>query len=77
VRLVAIADASLVEIQTPAGTFRGPDHIVEIVDLLPGRDAVASDALATDGVPTDGVPTNGVAVDDAAPDGAAVEGLAA
>jgi uncharacterized protein (TIGR02677 family) len=35
VRLVALADAPLVEIRTPDGVFRGPDHIVEIVDLAP------------------------------------------
>jgi uncharacterized protein (TIGR02677 family) len=35
IRLVALADASLVEICTPAGVFRGPDHVIEIVDLAP------------------------------------------
>jgi hypothetical protein len=33
VRLVALADAPAVEIQTPAGIFRGPDHVIEIADL--------------------------------------------
>jgi uncharacterized protein (TIGR02677 family) len=33
VRLVALADASCVEIRAPDGVFRGPDHLVEIVDL--------------------------------------------
>jgi len=33
VRLVALADAPDVEIQTPAGIFRGPDHVIEIADL--------------------------------------------
>ncbi|HTD58433.1 MAG TPA: TIGR02677 family protein, partial [Solirubrobacteraceae bacterium] len=35
VRLVALADAGPVEIQTPAGIFRGPDHVIEITDLSP------------------------------------------
>jgi uncharacterized protein (TIGR02677 family) len=33
IRLVAIVDAPLVEIRTPDGVFRGPDHVVEIVDI--------------------------------------------
>jgi len=33
VRLVALADAGPVEIRTPAGIFRGPDHVIEIADL--------------------------------------------
>lgn len=36
VRLVAFADAPLVELITPAGIFRGPDHIIEIADLIAG-----------------------------------------
>ncbi len=46
VRLVALADAPTVEIQTPAGIFRGPDHVIEIADLsLPanGSSAVMPD----------------------------------
>lgn len=35
VRLVALADAQLIEIHTPAGIFRGPDHVIEIADLNP------------------------------------------
>lgn len=34
VRLVALADADPVEIRTPAGIFRGPDHVIEIADLV-------------------------------------------
>jgi uncharacterized protein (TIGR02677 family) len=33
VRLVALADAPAVEIQTPAGIFRGPDHVIEIAEI--------------------------------------------
>ncbi len=35
VRLLALADAGPVEIRTPAGIFRGPDHVIEITDLSP------------------------------------------
>lgn len=35
VRLLALADAPLIEIHTSAGVLRGPDHIVEIADLAP------------------------------------------
>jgi hypothetical protein len=35
VRLVALADAQLIEIHTPTGIFRGPDHVIEIADLNP------------------------------------------
>jgi hypothetical protein len=35
VRLLALADAGPVEIRTPAGIFRGPDHVIEITDLTP------------------------------------------
>ncbi len=42
VRLVALADAPAVEIQTPAGIFRGPDHVIEIADLsLPANGSSA------------------------------------
>ncbi|WP_406460339.1 TIGR02677 family protein [Streptomyces sp. NBC_01622] len=33
IRLTAPADGTRAEIRTPGGTFRGPDHLVEIVDL--------------------------------------------
>lgn len=33
IRLTALDAAAPVEIRTPDGTFRGPDHLVEIVDL--------------------------------------------
>jgi uncharacterized protein (TIGR02677 family) len=39
ISLVALADADLVEIRTPAGVFRGPDHVIEIADLTPGQNA--------------------------------------
>jgi uncharacterized protein (TIGR02677 family) len=39
ISLVALADADLVEIRTPAGVFRGPDHVIEIADLTPGSNA--------------------------------------
>ncbi|MGW0390919.1 TIGR02677 family protein [Streptomyces sp. NPDC003042] len=38
IRLVAMADGSTAEIRTPGGTFRGPDHAVEIIDLTEGSD---------------------------------------
>ncbi len=50
VRLVALADAVPVEIQTPAGIFRGPDHVIEITDLSPpanGSRPVMPDAHST------------------------------
>ncbi|WP_030598611.1 TIGR02677 family protein [Streptomyces fulvoviolaceus] len=33
VRLTALADGTTAQIRTPGGTFRGPDHLVEITDL--------------------------------------------
>ncbi|MEK8172840.1 DUF2397 family protein [Streptomyces sp. M19] len=33
IRLTALDDGSRAEIRTPSGVFRGPDHLVEIVDL--------------------------------------------
>ncbi|WP_307674422.1 TIGR02677 family protein [Streptomyces sp. V4I2] len=33
VRLTALADGTTAEVRTPGGTFRGPDHLVEITDL--------------------------------------------
>ncbi len=50
VRLLALADAAPVEIRTPAGIFRGPDHVIEITDLsLPasGSRPVMPDAPST------------------------------
>jgi len=41
IRLVALADAALVEIRTPAGVLRGPDHLVEIADLAPSLSRAA------------------------------------
>ncbi len=45
VRLVALADAPAVEIQTPAGTFRGPDHVIEIADLSLAANGSSADML--------------------------------
>ncbi|MGP4047677.1 TIGR02677 family protein [Streptomyces sp. 2A115] len=33
IRLTALADGTTAEVRTPGGTFRGPDHLVEITDL--------------------------------------------
>jgi hypothetical protein len=33
IRLTALRDGTVAEIRTPGGIFRGPDHLVEIVDL--------------------------------------------
>jgi hypothetical protein len=33
VALTALDDASIAEIRTSAGVLRGPDHLIEIVDL--------------------------------------------
>jgi len=47
VRLLALADGGPVEIRTPAGIFRGPDHVIEITDLsspINGSRPVMSDA---------------------------------
>ncbi len=49
VRLVALADAPVVEIRTPAGIFRGPDHVIEIADIVlsaSGSSAVVPGALS-------------------------------
>jgi uncharacterized protein (TIGR02677 family) len=51
VRLVALADAPAVEIRTPAGIFRGPDHVIEIADI--GLSANGSSAVVR------GSPSNG------------------
>jgi uncharacterized protein (TIGR02677 family) len=34
VRMIPILQAPLVEVRTAAGVFRGPDHVIEIVDLI-------------------------------------------
>ncbi|WP_116214230.1 TIGR02677 family protein [Streptomyces olivoreticuli] len=36
IRLTVLDDGSTAEITTPGGTFRGPDHTVEIIDLTEG-----------------------------------------
>lgn len=36
IRLTALGDGVTAEITTPGGSFRGPDHVVEIVDLTEG-----------------------------------------
>jgi uncharacterized protein (TIGR02677 family) len=53
IRLVALANAALVEIRTPDGVFRGPDHVVEIADLTPRPDlagAALPDLASSPGV---------------------------
>lgn len=45
VRLTELADAPLVEIRTPAGVFRGPDHVIEINDLMTGAGAPGAEVL--------------------------------
>lgn len=39
IRLTALDDSTRAEIRTPGGVFRGPDHLVEIVDPAEGRRA--------------------------------------
>ncbi|MEX3100945.1 DUF2397 family protein [Streptomyces sp. ST1020] len=34
IRLTALSDGTTAEIRTPGGVFRGPDHTVEITDLM-------------------------------------------
>ena len=36
IRMTMLEGDALAEIRTPAGVLRGPDHLVEIVDLVPG-----------------------------------------
>ncbi|MCX5400315.1 TIGR02677 family protein [Streptomyces sp. NBC_00102] len=38
IRLTAPADGSTAEVRTPGGVFRGPDHTIEILDLMEGSD---------------------------------------
>ena len=33
--MTVLDDGATAEIRTPSGVFRGPDHLVEIVDLAP------------------------------------------
>ncbi|MDF9816160.1 TIGR02677 family protein [Streptomyces sp. SPB162] len=39
IRLSALVDGTTAEIRTPGGTFRGPDHLIDIIDLADGDDA--------------------------------------
>jgi len=39
IRLTALGDGRTAEIRTPHGVFRGPDHLVEIVDLMSEEEA--------------------------------------
>ncbi|MGW7209687.1 TIGR02677 family protein [Streptomyces sp. NPDC054837] len=48
IRLTALADGTTAEIHTPGGTFRGPDHLVEITDLT------RTGQVRADGIPTGG-----------------------
>ncbi|MDQ0602292.1 uncharacterized protein (TIGR02677 family) [Streptomyces canus] len=48
IRLTALADGTTAEIHTPGGTFRGPDHLVEITDLT------QTGQVRADGIPTGG-----------------------
>ncbi|MCZ7416352.1 MULTISPECIES: TIGR02677 family protein [unclassified Streptomyces] len=43
IRLTALDDGSTAEIHTPAGMFRGPDHLVEITDLSSDRPALRAE----------------------------------
>ncbi|WP_145766119.1 TIGR02677 family protein [Streptomyces brevispora] len=36
IRLSALAEGTTAQIRTPSGTFHGPDHLIEIVDLTDG-----------------------------------------
>lgn len=38
IRLSALADGGAAEIRTAGGVFRGPDHLIEIIDLTDGGD---------------------------------------
>ncbi|MEV7724870.1 TIGR02677 family protein [Streptomyces sp. NPDC087917] len=40
IRLAALTDGSVAEVRTPGGTFRGPDHTIEIIDLAEGGDGL-------------------------------------
>ncbi|MFE9379485.1 TIGR02677 family protein [Streptomyces sp. NPDC006855] len=50
IRLTALADGTTAEVRTPVGVFSGPDHLIEIVDLMAGDAPAAGDGL-TDGEP--------------------------
>jgi uncharacterized protein (TIGR02677 family) len=42
IRLTALDDMRRAEVRTPGGVFRGPDHLIEIVDLVAHRPAEQS-----------------------------------
>jgi uncharacterized protein (TIGR02677 family) len=44
VHMVPISNSPLVEVRTPAGVFRGPDHVIEIVDLTEAAVAVQAES---------------------------------
>ncbi|GAA3884355.1 TIGR02677 family protein [Streptomyces sedi] len=46
IRLAVVDDGTRAEIRTPGGVFRGPDHLVEIVDLTEGRPAGSASGRA-------------------------------
>ncbi|MEU6976807.1 TIGR02677 family protein [Streptomyces sp. NPDC046371] len=50
IRLTALADGTTAEVRTPGGVFSGPDHLIEIVDLMEGDVLTGGDGL-TDGEP--------------------------
>jgi uncharacterized protein (TIGR02677 family) len=45
IRLTALGDGSTAEVRTPDGVFRGPDHLIDIIDLT------APDGAAVPGAP--------------------------
>ncbi|WP_435837313.1 TIGR02677 family protein [Streptomyces aurantiacus] len=47
IRLTALGDGSTAEVRTPDGVFRGPDHLVDIVDLTAGLTPGRTAGLAT------------------------------
>lgn len=46
IRLTALADGTTAEVRTPGGVFSGPDHLIEIVDLMDGEGLTGGDGLA-------------------------------
>jgi len=54
VRLLALTDAAPIEIHTPAGIFRGPDHVVEIADLEPGLARPGANRVEASGAESNG-----------------------
>lgn len=59
IRLLALTDAAPIEIHTPAGIFRGPDHVVEIADLEPGLTRAGVNRAEANGVEADGTESSG------------------